>query len=651
MAQESRIIDKTLDEMFEDLFTPQKNFPKLKHTTRKNLKAFYVQLLASLDKEKIVLRDGDSFHKITFDPLLQQDVTKPTLVFNELVRLLIDAKNEQKEEAPLIIDKDIGTIFTHCQIEGLRVGKELLKAKRYEERKKLEEAMLKFVIFWQTQCCRIENRKLKDVNQTSSIGESCIVLVRISLQLENKDKDTAKKNLQWLKRIIKIYPQDFRIEKIEHLREYYIGMATLAILDNDYTQAKEYVLKAVDYDDFIEEKHSQFGRPYRPNQGLIDLCEAVMKEMFKQNELNQALFWAKLEKKGCEKIFKFRDEPIPLSRKYSFVVLEGDPEVKSKLKQSSTNRIKFLKIIIDQTKSKILIKNVGLIKQAFNDEKINAQFKTNDVKDDKKAYSVLNIKLEDCDSIFLLLKALKANNIICSNDKKKQAISIYDLHHIDTKALLRALQNWKNQVSRNLEIEKPIYDTFCQEPFIPVQKILSGNSENITILEETADEKPVSKNKLEKQVENRPEQTPNTLEQKPKKKPNKTVIWGEGYPIYEKNSPDCRFFKLRGPTAIRHYLYIKPELYEEISHQDPLMARNLLRICERGKVINNSKGNKGIIFTEQEQEKVKIKDPRKDYRFFGDVVRSTKQKDGKTYTLVEINAYTQTHKQKIATKF
>ncbi len=642
MAKESRVIDKTFDETFEEIFTIQKNISKLKHAIKKqNLQNFRSQLFDFIAKKKIALRDGGFLHGITFDSLFQ-DVARPTLVFNELLRFLKEAKSKRKE--PLILEKDIRNILVACELEGLMVRTKLSKAMLYEEGKRLGEAMLKYFIFLQTQCYMIENRKLKDVdNIIYNIGEHCVYLARISLRLN--DIDTSKKYFQWLKRIIKIYPQIGVIEKTEHLREYYEGMAYLAILDNDYTQAKEYALTAVDHDDFIDEKHSQLGKPYQLNLRVVELCEMFMRKTFVQNELDQTLFWAKLAKNGCEKIIKFREEKI-IYKNCCVVTGEEDLKAKLEIRKEYGKKKDFFEVAISQTKPKILNKNIDLITQAFNDEKINAQFKINYVKDGNKMYPVLNIKLEDCDSIFLLLKALKANNIICSNDKKNQAINIYDLHYIDTKALLRALKNCKNEISRNLEI-KLTSDALYQAPLIPVQKILP---ENNTILEETADEKPVSKNKLKKKVENRPEQTPNTLEQKPKTKPNKTIDWGEGYPIYEKNSANCHFFKLRGPTAIRHYLYIKPELYEEISQKNPLMARNLLRICDRGKVINKSQGKKGIIVREQEQEKVKIKDSSKDYRFFGDVVRSIKMKDDKTYTLVEINSYKLTHKQKIATK-
>lgn len=76
---------------------------------------------------------------------------------------------------------------------------------------------------------------------------------------------------------------------------------------------------------------------------------------------------------------------------------------------------------------------------------------------------------------------------------------------------------------------------------------------------------------------------------------------------------------------------------------NPIAAKNLLQICERGKQIGDSRGDKGILVT---GDKVKAKDSSKPYRFFGRVVATMKDDKQKIRILIELNGWTENHKQK-----
>ncbi len=95
-----------------------------------------------------------------------------------------------------------------------------------------------------------------------------------------------------------------------------------------------------------------------------------------------------------------------------------------------------------------------------------------------------------------------------------------------------------------------------------------------------------------------------------------------------------------GSSAVRQYLYIDQDFYNWLLDENPLAAKNLTSMCDRRKVINKSKGRKGILIA---HDKVKVKDCTKDYRFFGRAVASTRLND-KTYNLSVVNGYKSNHK-------
>jgi hypothetical protein len=402
-------------------------------------------------------------------------------------------------------------------------------------------------------------------------------------------------------------------------------MAKLAFEDNDFINAKKFGFKAVDQDDLATEKD------LIPSYGFIDLCYTFMMSMCSRNESAQGVFWAKLGKKCCKKIIQYYEE-------HELGIRECEISLAKEQKSTSEHKITIFNIIISQTRVKIFNKNIELIINAFDNENVAAEIKENI----KEKNTFLQIKLKNSDYIFLLVKNLWKNNIICSFDNQNEGILIHNPIYINVHALSVALKNWKNEVSTKLEI-KMAPDSASQTSFISVQPVVQ--QVNLPLVAEKPEAKLISEIKISNKEKNKSEDSSIIHEEKTHKKPNKLIDWGKNYPRYEKNSSNNHVFKLYGSTIVRHYLFIKPELYEALN-QYPLIVKNLEGICERGKVLNKSKNGKGIVV---KGDRVKIKDSSKDYRFYGNVVAST-TKDNKTYKLVSINSYTLTHKQKVSNK-
>lgn len=88
-------------------------------------------------------------------------------------------------------------------------------------------------------------------------------------------------------------------------------------------------------------------------------------------------------------------------------------------------------------------------------------------------------------------------------------------------------------------------------------------------------------------------------------KPSKSIKWGDEFPTYQKYKLDCGVYRLYDKDEKKlYYVYIDPDVLEEIYINNKQAAKDLLAMCARGKVLNNSKGAKGFILkTENMAEK------------------------------------------------
>jgi hypothetical protein len=126
--------------------------------------------------------------------------------------------------------------------------------------------------------------------------------------------------------------------------------------------------------------------------------------------------------------------------------------------------------------------------------------------------------------------------------------------------------------------------------------------------------------------------------------PSKCIKFDE-YHIYNKNGNNSNVFKLHGNTTRRQYVCIKPELLAQISTSKGVDAakiiKGLLRSCERGLVVNNSKGRKAFVI---EKNDCKLRDPSKKIRFFGTVIKKVTDQNQKEHTLHGLDILDLEHK-------
>lgn len=143
-------------------------------------------------------------------------------------------------------------------------------------------------------------------------------------------------------------------------------------------------------------------------------------------------------------------------------------------------------------------------------------------------------------------------------------------------------------------------------------------------------------------------QAPNLAMEKPQaKKTEKLVQFKSGIPFQSNaTSREGAFYKLWSKTGAHQYVKIGKKVYEHISQVEDsdLIKKNLESMCETGKVLLSSKGNKGFICISD--DKIKLKDCSKDYRFFGNVIERFKDDKGKEHTLYELDEYRPRHKDK-----
>ena len=413
---------------------------------------------------------------------------------------------------------------------------------------------------------------------------------------------------------------------------YYLYSSSLACKNNNLTLAKDYFLKSK------REVDKTLDSQYPISLNFIDVAIEFIKKCTEINNTEMALFFTKITKdtltrninvlKYCnthrtkENDFIAYPREIKHSEKY---LSELNPQIAAYKKNIFDKKLSSLRerykdiSFTDQstTNNKVTSYHIGLV--------INE-----DLKNLSNNFERAGIIFETVDGVLIIDKVIETpiSKIIKSIHARKK--------------LNQAMLSTNRSVTQYLADTQTIQKESATEP----NDLKDGKTE-----EPTESLPKPEKIKTRKALSTNNEPAPDTTK-------DKIITWGDDFPIYQKLNPTPKVFKLYGSIAKRHYVFINKQLSQALKETNPLARLNLKKMCERGKLLGNSKGKKGFVFIKDIESitkkrnknaettvtnRLKVKDCKKNYRFFAETAKIVKEENGKEYTLMQINGWQEDH--------
>lgn len=622
------MIEKSFEvtrEEFERVFI-QAPVPKLQKA-RKNQdpQAFDYQFMEALQKYNLVRPVSDQFGRVwaTFQEdafFLKQEFRTIMSLYEAMVTFFEDARSQLNGRL-IVLETGYNVIQQLNTIASKFCANLFLNQNKDQESLHLGKAIFKFFIFLQNECYILNGRKLSTPDLIVELGDMCMHISKI-LMIHLDQADESGKYISWFKKLIDHYSSVGAIyHKSLHLIFYYCLKIKLEIHEDNLQQTVIYGLKAAYQHELSFEKSAV------PCNAFVSVCRKLMMQFFIKNRLKEGLIWANLALNATLNFEQFQNKVC--AGLIDFPVVPPKENI-----QNGQKDIAYLKIVISQKKGQLFEINTNLIKDIFKTKNkiINIKLPV----DKSNQFKYLDIAFEEDIHLKLLNKQLHAFNIFSSFDN--QIIRIYGIVNMDLDAFSMAIDKWQVGVNRINEL-KTIEEKMTGQSPIQVEPVSYSPSNQIA---ESNLERFVPKIKTDQ------ERASNLTTQTAFPGKTNTIIgWGSDFPAYDKNQKDNKVYKLIGSTAVRQFLFIKPELHAALLKINPLAAKNLVNICERRKAISKSQGNKGALIV---NGKAELKDCTKDYRFFGQTAARTTQ-NGKTYELVIIDQYKESHGSKAPVRF
>ncbi len=582
---------------------------------------------------------GLTKENIKDEPTLQ-NITKVLNLTTGLYELLLNHRSQLKlsNGEPLLINVDSYEYIQY--LITLHEEKIIIRFSNLERYDLLTihcTAMLKLHIFLHNYCSTLENSTIKHISRIPSILDMYLALSKAAMKLNHFDH--AEHYYSNIKKILSFLSPEQGLFKLSAQSSYFIDMARISIQKNNYLKAKEYALK-----------HCHTVNALQNANHVIDphayqVFTNFMQQAYRQGKFKESFFWSNRAIELVNHAILFFKKSSELKIKVLAQVLKIDYEYEKSKYESS---LKAINGIRHTCKQKILANNLEQIQNIIKEHnqsiqqqyeqylKITILNETANIL--PNAPDIITIQLNAIE-ILSLRRSLIKNNIVCNYDQNSSNLIIYNSTRFNGHAFKNALRFWQNHIRQKYyqPPSTPSSQHKCETPPNTVASTTNQMSDPI-FLDELPFEKPIVIKR--KHLPTSSNVSPQTSEQNVE---TKLISWGNQYPTYYHGSNTI--FKLNGDVK-RHYLRINPDLLTEISEKNPDAAKNLIRLCDRGKQIQNSKGNKGFVVVD---DKLKGKDASKPYRFYGNKVAVVTDENNHTHTLMEINRWTANKKQKVPT--
>lgn len=512
--------------------------------------------------------------------------------------------------------------------------------------------LIDIINFLKSNCKLIENNKLKpivDMFKSFNISEAWFAVAKAHLLLDHTDKALPFLE-EYGKQIFNSHISNYAM-KCYALCAYYGGKALYSAKKGLLKQVEIYTTKAESVIPILLKNNI-------PTASLLKLTYVYLYDTtFKAGNYSQALHYVKRTKELYIQISKAQQ--TRLVENSNAIGTFGVVHFNSAAYKET--------ILDDQEKIKSINKNILQCKLTLYKEKLkslqsldwqdisNAEFAI-----DKKFSAKLNL-LETCNQELLLRHFDKSNIQYTYSESTLILHKIYQLDVNELAEILNAYIKLKfpdktSNIEDSLSSVAPINMIF-QQPSSVTNEVSNCNSistqdlnsnsalshdlDSMMDQNDNCDNHYFNNTKQKEQKKNDNSEKNQKNDEEFKIKPVKKITFDDQH-IYEKNSDRSTIFKLHGAITHRQYVCINPTLKEKLKNKkkyDSKILRNLFKLCERGKALGDSEGEKGFII---KNGKVKVKDCTKKYRFFGDEIKKIVC-EGKEHTLYEINKLKITH--------
>lgn len=504
----------------------------------------------------------------------------------------------------------INTFLTAWMFDLLKViiNREISQNKKME----MVETTLWTMILLHNHFCIYKNNSFERIDFFASIANVFNMLIEISANEGEEKKLKIEMLLKLYKKFMLSNQEVAREEVDKRMHRFHVVAAKFHFFNKSILKAKKHMMICHQLMNLSHDKALFL------STDVISVCNKLVQNYYRENNFREALFWIQL---GMEIIEISEVSLVKVPDKGSvFSLYDGFSDDSRKALASDK---KFFEVAREQAQKKLREQYRKLLADLMSsvDNKFHIE-----VNDEGKSVIKLTIGMDYIDR---LASNFVKCQIVCSADKQAFTVIIYDLFDVKFALFERIIRGWLFDV----DIEMRMHEARkkLDEAEIIHDMPVAYKATPLMVEDVKATNKDVKKSKEEKE-----EKVP--AEGSVAAGDSKRIDWGGDYPVYSTDSEQV--FKLYGLTAHNQYLFINHSFFSRLNTEDPAAARNLVSICERGKVINDSQGAKGIIFLDGEH--VKVKDASKPYRFFGSVVATTRHKE-KTCQLIEVRSWERDH--------
>lgn len=453
-----------------------------------------------------------------------------------------------------------------------------------------------------------------DKELSAVILESYHGLAKSALLL--KEYQSAKLYFLELKGLLKQAKLNSTLVKAYFKGIYYSGMALFFAMQSEYEDANLYLAKAEPIMEYI------LGEGSPSAKLLIFTYNELISNTHNQINLSLVLRYAKAarnfhllrERIFCKSILNPPGK-IYSEQDYGAFIKEARQEIAK------------LENIIGQCKKDLFHNNIETLKNTIKVSQVLKISKIDDIN-----FSV-SIKFLDKKNHSVLKKELAAKNINFNiiND----TFILINFYKKNTYKLQLAINSFLEAINIKLATSQHVSGPIAD--IKPVSYINSSEMPLDTDFPVTTFS-PTSTLKIKRT-------NTNTVEEEADKNPKITTIPVNKYEFFKPQLPEGliinneRTYQLFGPFGAKQHICIDESFINSI--QDEQVGKKLYSLCQRGKILGNSKGQKGFIIT---GDQVKGKDASKDYRFKGHLVAKQLDDNQKEHTLFVIDNIKWKHK-------
>lgn len=467
------------------------------------------------------------------------------------------------------------------------------------------EVLMQIYVLLHNHFCLYHDNDVKSIDKFHNIESSFYIVASHMLDADQ----ISDENLQRIKLCLKANKKFIHARRDIYKNNIYaffmmwnVLAARLAFKKGDLVKAKQYIKQGIGWIEFYGSK-VPLG-----NYELIALCKRFSMLAYSKKNFLESLSWINLTFEALDYYERFFQQCIAGEFMLSGVI---DAEKGAKGIQKDRAFLKAIKIQCKKQLKEYLRVNLKELSALMKDGFI--------IELDEDGKVLISAKVDKA-HLDTFVSRFNKYNVICTLDSSSGKMIIYNLFRVEISLVKKIICECVADIDTKVRLA--VSATALEQAEIVKDKPVSYTQTKTFEPEKikaTSDDKSAKESKEKKEE----------VEEKVGTERNEREVT-----LFAQFS-DCLIYPLYGETAHNQYIVINQQFLFNLSVESPETAKELVAICERGRVLNNSEGKKGILIL---GDIVKLKDSSKAGRFFGQKV-ATEVHGDKTCQLFEVNRY------------